>query len=96
MVDRSDAQMLTANALQMGAKALRGFLQKEEESGNWTLGNIDLSAWLDRYQGQELVVIVVPLQSEAPPLKVCRTCGREYQEPECPHCREVWQRLRGS
>jgi hypothetical protein len=95
MVDKSEAQVLAAEALQIGAKALRGPLRREGETGCWAIGSVKLSSWLDSYEGQELIVIVLPLDSAAAARKVCRTCGREYDGPECPHCREVRQRLRG-
>jgi hypothetical protein len=94
MVDKSEAQVLAAEALQIGAKALRGPLRRESETEGWAVGSVKLSSWLGNYEGQELIVIVLPLDSAAA-RKVCRTCGREYDGPECPHCREVRSRLRG-
>jgi len=55
-----------------------------------------LNEWLSRYDGQEIVLIVVSLEDDRPMLpKVCRTCGREYVGIECPRCREIRIRLRG-
>jgi hypothetical protein len=95
MTDKARAQTLAAEALQIGAKTLRGPLQRESETGCWSIGRVKLSSWLGNYEGQELIVIVLPLESAGAARRVCRTCGREYEGAECPHCREVRHRLRG-
>jgi hypothetical protein len=60
------------------------------------VGHTRLDAWLDRFDDQEIVLIVSSLDDERPmPLKTCRTCGWEYRGVECPRCREARIRLRG-
>jgi hypothetical protein len=95
MVEKAKAQIMAAEALQIGAKTLRGSVRREGETGCWSIGSVNLSSWLDNYEGQEMIVVVFPLDKPGATQRVCRTCGREYEGPECPHCRQVRQRLRG-
>lgn len=93
MVQKSNAQRLASMALDMGATALRGQLTRE--NGRWKVGDTFLDAWLEKYGGEPLIVIAVPLEPEAEPTKTCRVCGRDYAGEECPYCREARRRLRG-
>jgi hypothetical protein len=86
---------LATHAYELDAGVLRGVLEKNQE-GSWTIGGIVIDEWLAPYTGQSMVVIAASLEDERPmKTKVCRTCGREYQGTECPHCRRVRRRLRG-
>ena len=94
-LSRTEALNLSANALEMGADVLRGHLQKAREGSEWDLGDTDLTKWLERYEGQDLLIIVAPVGPASAERHVCRTCGTEYVGNQCPHCREVRLRLRG-
>lgn len=94
-VSKTNALRLASSAMDMGAVALRGLLSQEEDD-RFTVGNRDLSEWLSRYAGQEIIVILVPVDtSDQDQIRQCGVCGRDYQGSECPHCVEVRARLRG-
>lgn len=67
-----------------------------DENGRWRIGDHDLTAWLNRHQGETIVSAMGSLADERPvETRTCRTCGRDYTELECPHCRLNRIRLRG-
>ena len=95
-IPKSGVQELASKAQEMGASVLRGSLQRLDEERGWAVGSIHLRDWLARYAGRDLILIAVAIGEERElPAKTCRTCGREYKGSECPHCREVRERLRG-
>jgi hypothetical protein len=86
-------EMATA-AYELDASVRRGLLKKVD--GRWTVRGDDLDAWLEEFDGQEVVLIAASLSDERPlDTRTCRTCGREFVGLECPHCREARIRLRG-
>jgi rubrerythrin len=93
---RASALKLASDARDLGAEALRGTLEQNED-GRWTIGYIEVESWLSRYAGQELVLAVAAIDQEKPMayIRTCRTCGAEYEGPTCPHCEAVRRRLRG-
>ncbi|MFB0534730.1 MAG: hypothetical protein ACETWR_07090 [Anaerolineae bacterium] len=95
MVSKSDVQALASQAIDMGAGALRGFLQRGE-AGEWIVGSTDVNVWLGRHEGFELILLALPIgERGTPSMKTCRTCGREYEGEVCPHCQTARKRLRG-
>jgi rubrerythrin len=95
-IPRASALRLASAARDLGAEALRGKLEQNEE-GRWTVGYIEIESWLSRHAGQELVLAVAAIDEETPMafIRVCRTCGNEYEGRSCPHCEAVRRRLRG-
>lgn len=93
-ISEAKARKLALMAQEMGAAVLRGHLQRLDEGG-WALAGTELEKWLGRYKGQSLFLIAVPFRENAGGLKTCSVCGRQYEGAECPHCRQVRQRLRG-
>jgi hypothetical protein len=94
-VSKTNALRLATSAMDMGAVALRGPLSQEGDD-KFTVGDRDLSEWLSRYAGQEIIVILAPVDmSDRDQIRQCGVCGRDYQGSECPHCAEVRARLRG-
>lgn len=94
-LSKASALRLASNAMDMGAAALRGPLSLEE-NGEFTIGDRNLSEWLSRYAGQEVVVVLAPVDTSSyDRLRQCGVCGRDYEGAECPHCAEVRARLRG-
>ena len=93
---RASALKLASDARDLGAEALRGTLEQNED-GRWTIGYIEVESWLSRYAGQELVLAVAAIDQEKPMayVRTCRTCGADYEGPTCPHCEAVRRRLRG-
>ncbi len=86
-------EMATA-AYEMDAAVKRGVLHRVE--GRLTIMGEAVDSVLDRFEGQEIVLIAASLNDERPiDPRVCRTCGREYYGLECPHCRDARIRLRG-
>ncbi len=86
---------LASAAYDMDASVKRGVLLKDAE-GHWTIGGEDLTAWLDQFSAQEIVLIAASLSDHRPVKpRTCGTCGREYFGLECPHCRDARIRLRG-
>jgi hypothetical protein len=96
-VPRVSAQKLASTAHSLGAEALRGLLT-QNEAGRWLIGHIEIESWLSRHAGHEIVLAVAAIEEEAPSpyIRTCRTCGRDYEGPACPHCEAVRRRLRGS
>ena len=94
-LSKATALRLAANAMDMGAVALRGPLSVEED-GQYTVGDRNLSDWLNRYADQQIVVILAPVDTSLhDQIRVCGVCGRDYEGSECPHCAQVRARLRG-
>jgi hypothetical protein len=94
-VSKNEAQRLSQDAAEMGARMVRGVLKVGTEGAK--IGQTDILAWLAKDAGSEVMLIVLPLgarlgQSEA---KICYTCGRDYTGEACPHCTEARARLRG-
>jgi hypothetical protein len=94
-LSKASALRLAGDAMNMGAVALRGPLWQEED-GQFSIGDRNLTEWLGRYAGQELIVILAPVDTGSHTrLQQCGTCGRDYEGVECPHCAEARARLRG-
>jgi hypothetical protein len=86
---------MASAAYDMDASVKRGVLLKDDD-GRWTIGDEDLTEWLDHFDAQEIVLIAASLSDDRPiDPRTCRTCGREYYGLECPHCRDARIRLRG-
>lgn len=95
-IPKSGVQELASKAHEMGASVLRGSLQRLDGERGWAMGNVHLRDWLARHEGRDLILIAAVIgERQELPAKTCRTCGREYSGSECPHCREVRERLRG-
>lgn len=93
---KASIRELTAAAHELDSGVLEGCLRRDPESKEWMVGETRLSAWLERYGDEEIVLICIPLDDDRPmPAKVCRTCGTEYRGPYCPRCRTARLRLRG-
>ncbi len=85
---------LATAAYELDAAVKRGTLHRVD--GRWTIMGDDLDSVLQRFDGQEIVLIAASLSDDRPiDPRVCRTCGREYFGLECPHCRDARIRLRG-
>lgn len=94
-VRKASVLELATQAYELEAGVLRGVL-KQEQDGSWTIEGVALDEWLASYSGKSVVLIAASLEDDRPMrTEVCRTCGREYQGVECPHCRRVRRRLRG-
>lgn len=86
---------LASAAYEMELQVLRGELERGV-SGQLQVNQRSLADWLQDMEGQEVVLIAASLDDDREPVvRTCRTCGREYVEHECPHCRESRIRLRG-
>jgi hypothetical protein len=93
-ISRTDALNLSTTAYEMGADILRGLLERSSATSGWVIGDSSLDEWLEAHKGQELIVILASVGSTSASKRICGTCGREYYGNQCPHCREVRQRLR--
>ncbi|HEY4691522.1 MAG TPA: hypothetical protein VIK33_19595 [Anaerolineae bacterium] len=86
---------LASAAYEVDAEVKRGILKKID--GHWRVADREVSEWLDRFDGHEVIVIVASLSDDRPvEPQICRTCGREFVGIECPHCRAARVRLRGA
>ena len=86
---------LAAAAYEMELDAMTGELQQDEK-GRWRVGEQALEAWLEAHTGEEVVLVLASLDEEREiEVRTCRTCGRDYTDLECPHCRANRIRLRG-
>ena len=73
-----------------GADLLRGALRYDEESGNWYLGDANMTPHLARYRDRGVVIVIAPLGKvdarEVPHLE-CEICGCALDEMgDCPRC----------
>ena len=95
-VRKASVLELATAAYDLQAGVTRGRLTRSPDGG-WTVGGLDIAAWLAKYDGQEIVLIAASLDDsrEVEP-RTCPRCGREYVGAYCPHCREARIRLRGS
>lgn len=94
-VRRAAIYKLAAAAYEMELDVMTGVLHQADD-GRWLVGELELSAWLTRHTGEEVSLVLGSTADERPvELRTCRTCGREYAEVECPHCRANRIRLRG-
>ena len=95
-IPRASALQLASTARDLGAEALRGLLEQNED-GRWTVGHIEVESWLSRFEGSELVLAAAAIDQSTPMAytRTCRTCGNEYEGRVCPHCEQVRRRLRG-
>jgi len=86
---------LASSAYEMDLGVLRGTLEVDAD-GRLTVNQRNLAEWLRDYVGQEIVLVAASLEDEREAVvRTCRTCGRDYVEHECPHCRAARIRLRG-
>lgn len=94
-IRRAAIYKLAAAAHEMKLDVMNGEIIRSDD-GRWLIGAYDLDQWLTAHQGQELVLVLGSLADERPiETRTCRTCGRDYTEMECPHCRANRIRLRG-
>ncbi|MDY7040893.1 MAG: hypothetical protein SVX38_08510 [Chloroflexota bacterium] len=87
------ARQLATSAYDVGASVLRGPLVSDE--GRLTVGDVNIHEWLREHVGHEVILVAAPIGEADDQRRTCRTCGRDYQGLECPHCRESRLRLRG-
>jgi len=78
------------SAIGSGADLLRGALRYDEESGNWYLGDANMTPHLARYRDREVIIVIAPLGKvgacEVPRLE-CEICGCVLDDMgDCPHC----------
>ncbi len=94
-LSKANALRLTNRAMEDGALVWRGSLAQDED-GNFTIGDRNLSEWLGRCVGQEVVVVIGRIDAGGQTaLRQCSRCGRDYEGIECPHCSQARARLRG-
>lgn len=92
---RAAVYKLAKAAREIDLDVMEGTL-RQDENGRWLVGEQDLTSWLARHNGENLVLALGSLSDERPvTTRTCRTCGRDYTELECPHCRQNRIRLRG-
>ena len=93
---KASIRELASAAYELGSSVAEGDLAHDKSEGKWVVGNTDLNALLAKYAGQEVLIVIAPMEEDKPmPKRVCRTCGTEYVGVECPRCREARIRLRG-
>jgi hypothetical protein len=94
-IRRAAILKLATAAYEMELDVAQGQLHRDEK-GHWLVGSHSLLEWLARHEGEEMVFILGSVDDQRPVApRTCRTCGRDYTEVECPHCRASRLRLRG-
>ncbi|MCO5192637.1 MAG: hypothetical protein M9930_05015, partial [Anaerolineae bacterium] len=92
---RSIIHRMASHAYEIDLDVMTGSLHCDED-GRWFIGQHDLIAWLDQHTGEEVTFILGSSADERDvQTRTCRTCGRDYVDIECPHCRSNRIRLRG-
>jgi hypothetical protein len=85
-----DTQELPNSATGSGADLLRGALRYDDRSGNWYLGNVNMTPYLARYRDQEVMIVIAPLgkaSTHEEPHLVCDICGCALDDMgDCPRC----------
>lgn len=93
---KASIRELTSDTYEVGGYVLQGVLHRHPENEQWMVDKTNLDDWLNRHVGQEVVVLLIPWESEqVMETRVCQVCGREFVGLECPTCREARIRLRG-
>jgi hypothetical protein len=81
---------LSTSATGSGADLLRGALRYDEESGNWYLGDVNMTPYLARYRDHEVMVVIAPIgkvEARETPRLVCDICGCALDDMgDCPRC----------
>ncbi len=86
---------LASSAYEMKLDVMRGVVG-QDENGRFLIGTQTVDEWLQQHLGEEVVLVLGSLADERPvQTRTCRTCGRDYTDIECPHCRANRVRLRG-
>jgi hypothetical protein len=94
-IRRAAILKLASAAYEMKLNVMNGTVRQSED-GRWHIGAHDLNSFLERHQGEELVIVLGLLDDDRPvETRTCRTCGRDYTDLECPYCRANRIRLRG-
>ena len=52
------------SATESGADLLRGALRYDEKSGNWYLGDVNMTPHLARYRDREVMIVIAPLGTD--------------------------------
>ena len=88
----ANAEELARIAEETGANVLRGLLRYPGNSGTWDLGDVALSAHLERYRDQQVTIIIAATGEAEPETVTCGVCGFVMNEAgECPRCKYVNQ-----
>ena len=94
-IRRAAILKLASAAYEMKLDVMNGAIRQTED-GRWHIGGHDLTSFLQRHLGEELVIVLGSLEDDRPvETRTCRTCGRDYTDLECPTCRANRIRLRG-
>jgi hypothetical protein len=94
-ISKAAALKLASDSMRDGALAIRGRLERDED-GRLLLGDRDITGWLEKYEGSQLILVLAEIEANAGNEQhVCNVCGRDYVGSECPHCARVRKRLRG-
>ena len=94
-IRRATILKLASTAYEMDLDVMNGMLMRNE-NGRWHIGSHDLINWLENQEGHEIVLVLGDLNDQREVVtRTCRTCGRDYTDLECPHCRANRIRLRG-
>jgi hypothetical protein len=94
-IRRAAILKLASAAYEMELSVANGVVSRDKD-GRWRVGTHDLDTWLAAHEGEESVLVLGSLEDDRPvAVRTCGTCGRDYSEMECPHCRSSRIRLRG-
>ena len=94
-IRRAAILKLASTAYEMKIDAMSGEITCDAD-GHWRIGGHDLTVWLTAHEGEEAALVLGLLNDDRPvETRTCRTCGRDYTDLECPHCRANRIRLRG-
>ena len=87
---KNDAQDASNANTGSGADLIRGALRYDEQSGNWYLGDVNMTPYLARYRDREVMIVIAPLgkvEAREVPHLVCDICGGPLDDMgDCPRC----------
>jgi hypothetical protein len=71
-------------------ESLRGTLRRASDGCGWLLNGIDVNAYLARYNGHQVTLVITPIDAPSPAATgqlVCRECGFPLDDlGECLRC----------
>lgn len=86
----ANAEELARIAEETGADVLRGRLRYPGNSCTWDLGDVALSAHLERYRDQQVTIIIAATGEAEPETFTCGICGFVLNAAgECPRCKQI-------
>lgn len=88
MIDPANASEPAKIAGEVGVDVFEGAPRYPSDTGDWQLGVLDLSEFLDRDRDQRVALLIAPVRKAEPATYTSGVCGFVMNElRECPRCK---------